>query len=326
MIMISLLLSRLSAPAAFAVLGLSAGLTFAASGASAQAAFHVGAAKCGDCHRDETKVWNDSKHAKSFNEVHRKTEAKAILAAAGGDANMRRNAVCTTCHYTSTQADAAARPNATSGPSCESCHGPASGYIAIHNDYGGPSAKKETETPANKAARLQKAKAAGMIAPANLFEIAENCASCHALSRPGLDPAVMAKMIDAGHPAGSAFELVKYSQGSVRHRFYPPDATKNAEMDNAQLSRTFITGHAAALVVATAAAGKVQNAKYEDTRKGIEAAARKALDSIKAQVPEANALLGAPNEANARKLVDAIAAKDLSAQVASQLPAKNTYK
>jgi mono/diheme cytochrome c family protein len=274
--------SRSFAPLSTVLAAAAAGLIWlAAPEAAAQAGFNVGAAKCGDCHREEAKVLEGTKHAKSFNEVHRKDAAKAILAAAGGDSNMRRNAVCTQCHYTSTQADAAARANATAGPSCESCHGPASNWLQTHNDYGGPNVKREQETPANKTARLNKAKAAGMIHSSMLFEIAENCASCHSLARKGLDPAVMAKMIDAGHPAGSAFEFVQYSQGSVRHRFYPPDVTKNAEMTPAELSRAFVTGHAAALVVAAGAAGKVQNAKYEATRKGIEDAARKALDAVK---------------------------------------------
>jgi hypothetical protein len=301
-------------------------LWLAAPDAAAQAGFSVGPAKCGDCHRDEAKVLEGTKHAKSFQEVHRKDAAKAILAAAGGDANMRRNAVCTQCHYTMTQADASARPNATQGPSCESCHGSASNWIQTHNDYGGPNVKREQETPANKTARLNKAKAAGMIHSSMLFEIAENCASCHSLARKGVDPAVMAKMIDAGHSPGSNFEFVQYSQGSVRHRFYPPDVTKNAEMTPAELSRAYVIGSAAALVVAAGAAGKVQNAKYEDARKAIEANARKALDAVKGQVPEVAAFLAAPTEANGRKVADAVASKDLSAQVASMLPAKNTYK
>ena len=318
---------RALAPLSTAFAVLAAGLLWlAAPDALAQAGFNVGPGKCGDCHREEAKVWEGTPHAKSFRDIHSKPAAKAILAAAGGDANMRRNAVCTQCHYTMTQADAGARPAATVGPSCESCHGAASGWIQTHNDYGGPNVKREQETPANKTARLNKAKAAGMIHSSMLYDIAENCMSCHGLARAGLDPAVMAKMIDAGHPAGSNFELVRYSQGTVRHRFYPPDVTKNAEMNNAELARTFVTGHAAALVMAAANAGKVQNPKYEETRKGIEANARKALDAVKGQVPEANALLGAPTEANAKKLVDAIASKDLSAQVASLLPAKNTYK
>ena len=58
----------------------------------------------------------------------------------------------------------------------------------------------------------------------------------------------------------------------------------------------------------------------------VSNAARAALTAIQGQVPEAGALLAAPNEANARKLVDAIASKDLSAAVASLLPAKTAYK
>ena len=42
--------------------------------------------------------------------------------------------------------------------------------------------------------------------------------------------AVLAKMLDAGHPSEPEFELVRYSQGSVRHRYYPPDFEKNSEM------------------------------------------------------------------------------------------------
>ena len=321
------LASRASAKLSIVIAALAAGaLWLSASDAAAQAGFAVGPGKCGDCHREEAKTWEGTKHAKSFQEIHRKDSAKAILAAAGGDANMRRNAVCTNCHYTMTQADASARPNATQGPSCESCHGSASNWITVHNDYGGPNVKREQETPAHKTERLNKAKAAGMIHSSMLFDIAENCASCHSLARKGVDPAVMAKMIDAGHPAGSSFELVQYSQGSVRHRFYPPDVTKNAELDNAGLARMFVIGHTAALVVAAGAAGKVQNPKYEATRKGIEDSARKALDAVKGQVPEVAAFLAAPTEANGRKVAEAVASKDVSAQVASLLPAKNTYK
>jgi hypothetical protein len=60
--------------------------------------------------------------------------------------------------------------------------------------------------------------------------------------------------------------------------------------------------------------------------KQIETNATTALNAVKGQVPEAAALLAAPTDENARKLVDAIATKDLSPQVGSLLPAKNTYK
>ena len=302
-------------------------MVVAGSGLSASAApFNQGEAKCFDCHKAEDTVWKATKHATSFREIHRKPEVKNIITAAGGDANMRRNEVCTACHFTMVQANASARPAATTGPSCESCHGASSDWMALHNDYGGPTAKRETETPANKAQRKQKSIAAGMIRPDMLYDIAGNCLSCHGLARPGIAPETIAKMIDAGHAAGSSFELVRYLEGTVRHRFYPPDVTKNSEMTPAEKARMFVTGHAAALVNGASVAGKVNNAKYEETRKKIETSARAALDAIKGQVPEAAALLAEPTDANARKLVDAISGKDLTAQVGALLPAKGTYK
>jgi hypothetical protein len=49
------------------------------------------------------------------------------------------------------------------------------------------------------------------------------------------------------------------------------------------------------------------------------------LSSVKS-VPEAAALLGDPNEANARKLVNAVAEKDLTSEVGGLLPDKSKYK
>ncbi len=288
--------------------------------------YYVGPHKCVECHRAEHAVWEASKHGTSFRDVHRKPEVKDIIAAAGGNTNMRRNDICTSCHFTMTKADAGATAAAVAGPSCESCHGPASDWLGIHNNYGSPTAKRDTETPAHKAERLKKSSEAGMIRPSQHFDVVNNCLSCHGMGRPGVEPGTIAKMIDAGHPAGSDFELVRYSQGTVRHRFYPPNVNDNAEMTPAELSRVFVTGHAAALVRSSAAAGKAGNPKFQETLKKIEASARAALESIKNQVPEAGALLAQPTEPNARKLVDAIAGKDLSPQVGAKLPAKSSYK
>ena len=288
--------------------------------------YYQGPQKCLDCHKSEHAVWEQTKHAMSFREIHRKPAVKDIIAAAGGDANMRRNAVCTTCHFTMTQADAGSKPAAATGTSCESCHGASSDWMPIHNDFGGPTAKRDTETAAHKAERLQKARQAGMIQPTMLYDIAGNCLSCHGLARPGVPPETLAKMIDAGHPAGSEFELVRYSQGTVRHRFYPPNVNANAEMTPPELARMFVIGQAAALVKVASVAGKVNNPKYQATLKKIETDARAALDAVKGQVPEAAAVLAQPTDANARKLADAVAAKDLSPQVSGRLPAKNTYK
>jgi len=289
------------------------------------APYFIGPDKCLKCHKPEESVWEGTKHAKSFKDVHRAPEAKAILDAAGGEPNMRRNDVCVGCHYSLVQTDANAKPNAVDGPSCESCHGAASDWIDVHNDGAKPG-----ETAEHKADRIHKSIQAGMIRPEMLYDIAENCLSCHELSHAGkkgaIPPETFAKMIDAGHPAGTSFELVQYSQGTVRHRFYPPDVSKNAEMTPAQLARMYITGQAAALVTTSTAEGKINNAKYQETVSKVQAGAKTALNAIKDQVPEAAALLTQPSDDNARKLVEAISNKDLSPQVSSLLPAPSTYK
>jgi len=297
-----------------------------AMGSTAEAApFAVGPEKCMECHRSEHQVWEGTKHATSFRDVHRDPKVKAIATAAGGDDNMRRNETCISCHYTETQKDANDRPRIAVSISCESCHGAASDWLTVHNDYGGPTAKRETESAEHKAERLKKAADLGMVHPTRLFDVASNCLNCHGATRASVAPDTMAKMIDAGHPPGSEFELVRYSQGTVRHRFYPPNVTTNAEMTPPELARMFITGHAAALVKVSTAA-PATNPKLKATRDALAANAKAALTAVQGQVPEAGALIASPTEANARKLVDAIASKDLSAAVASLLPAKNTYK
>ena len=58
-----------------------------------------------------------------------------------------------------------------------------------------------------------------MIWPAQLFDVASNCMSCHGLANPALSAEHAAAMLDNGHPLKPDFELVAYSQGTVRHRF-----------------------------------------------------------------------------------------------------------
>ena len=92
-----------------------------------------------------------------------------------------------------------------------------------------------------------------------------------------------------------------------------------------ELARLFVEGQAAKLVSATDALGKSSDAKYQEAQKKRPADASSALSSVKS-VPEAAALLGDPNKANARKLVNAIAEKDLTDEVGGLLPDKSKYK
>lgn len=295
----------------FAVFALSALFFVAAQGTAQAEPTAVGPEKCEKCHREETKVWEGTAHHKSFREVHKNKAAKDIVEAVG-EKRMRRAEVCATCHYTVVEGRQVA------GPSCESCHGNASEWINIHNDYGGPTVKREQETAEHKAERIAKSKAAGMIRPDMPYDVAANCMSCHGLSNPKLSGEHAGAMVDAGHPLKPDYEIVEYSQGSVRHRFYPPDLTKNKEMTKAEMARLYVIGQAAALVSATDAVKKSKNAKYVAAQEKRIAKAKDVLS----KVPEAAALLGAPTAEAGHALADAIAKKDLTSVVGGQLPTK----
>ena len=290
--------------------------------------FVKGAKLCEECHEEEFKVWSKTKHFKSFRSVHRepkdanKPSPKKILKAVGGQKRMKRNKTCYLCHYTLQKKDAGAKHQVKSGTSCESCHGASSDYMDIHGDYGGKDVKREAESADHKAKRIADSKAAGLIWPSMKYEIAENCMTCHGLANPDLKADDLAKMLGAGHPINPEFELVKYSQGSVRHRHYPPDMKTNAEMTPKEKAEFFVIGQAAALVSATSVMSKSSEAKYIEAQKTRAENAKAAL----AGVAEAADLLASPSRANALKLAAAIAGKDLTGAVGSKLPAKGDYK
>lgn len=282
----------------------------------ASAATNIGPKKCQECHRAEHDVWKGSAHFKAFRGAHKHKSAKAIAKASGTGKSMRKNKTCLTCHYTKIGKKAKA------GPSCESCHGAAKKWVNIHNDLGGPSVKPADESAGHKKSRLASAKKAGMIHSSMVYDIAENCNACHTMQK--IDVAMAGKLIDAGHPINGGYELVKYSQGSVRHRFYPPNVTKNQKMDKANMARMFLTGHAAGLVYATKVAAKTSNAKYKAAMQKRIAAAKKAIGAVKGKVSAAGALLSSPSDKNARKFVAALQGKNLSGAVGGMLP--SSYK
>ena len=294
------------------------------SGVASAQSFVLGAKTCLECHGAEHEVWKGTKHFSSFREVHRSDKAKGILKAVGAK-RMKGSDACTLCHYSMEQKSASAKPRAKSGPACESCHSAASEWLDIHNNYGGPNVKRDTESPEHRAERRGMSSEKGMILASDRYGIAENCMSCHGLNHPGLDGETLAKMLGAGHPLKAEFELVQYSQGTVRHRFYPPNLNENAEMTAPELARLFVEGQAAKLVSASNALGRSSEAKYQEAQNKRVADAKAALSSVKS-VPEAAALASQPTVANARKLVDAIADKDLTGDVGELLPDKGTYK
>lgn len=279
----------------------------------------VGPDKCQKCHRDEHAVWKGTAHFKSFRKVHKSKTAKKIVKAVG-QKRMKRAEVCATCHYTVAAKKAGGKARPVAGPSCESCHGRASEWINVHNDFGGAGVKRDQETAAHKDARIRNSVAAGMIRPSSPFDVARNCISCHFLANAALPAGTRQKMLDNGHPLSAGFELVSYSQGSVRHRFYPPDVTNNKPMTPAELARLYVVGQGAALVTANQAVSGAKHAGYREAQEKRIATAKAVLQSIAASLPEARALLDTPTAANGRALAKAVADKDLTQLVGANVP------
>jgi hypothetical protein len=191
----------------------------------------LGAVSCTKCHEKEMLQWQATPHFATFDTLHRKPEAKAI-ADRLGLGSIKRNDVCMTCHYT--QQQIGERVRVVSGVSCESCHGAAKDWIALHNDYGGPSITREAETPEHREQRIAASVKAGMNNPANVYLIARQCLTCHTTPNEQL-------VNVGGHAAGSPeFELISWSQGMVRHNFL--NGTTNAMAAPAELRVMFVVG------------------------------------------------------------------------------------
>ncbi len=175
-----------------------------------------GAEACGECHTHDMDAWKQSTHFATWTTMHRKPRAREI-ATALEIKSMRRNDLCFNCHYTARVVDE--KPKPVSGVSCESCHGAAADWINVHDDYGADKTK-ETETPEHKKMRLEACDASGMLRPANVYLVARNCYSCHSVPNE--------KLVNVGgHKPGSAFELVSWSQGEVRHNYQYSSDQKN---------------------------------------------------------------------------------------------------
>lgn len=172
---------------------------------------------CGECHKETVKAWKQSHHSSTFKDMPRSDEARDI-ADKMGIARIKSESECLTCHFTLAEDETLVTP--ISGISCESCHGAGANWIDVHSDFGGKDVEAENEKPEHKLKRYADSEAAGMIRPSNLYELAANCYGCHTVPNE--------KLVNiGGHTAGSKFELVRWSQGEVRHNlWYSEDNTE----------------------------------------------------------------------------------------------------
>lgn len=170
-----------------------------------------GPKECKECHESSYSSWARSHHATTFFDMPKSDEAKEI-AKKMGIKRIKSDSDCMRCHFT-VQKKVDVKLVSITGTSCESCHGAAKDWMGVHSDYGGKDVKAEEESPEHKKERYRKSVAAGMIRPGDLYAIAQNCYDCHTVPNE--------KLVNVGgHEAGSNFELVRWSQGEVRHNVW----------------------------------------------------------------------------------------------------------
>ncbi len=111
---------------------------------------------------------------------------------------------CLTCHSLEVPEGLQARTFANEGVSCESCHGPASGWLGPHTTRGWTHAQSVQ---------------AGMYDTKDLVKRTERCLTCHLGTA---DKYVDHEMIAAGHP-DLVFDLEAFSAAMPRHWRAPAD-------------------------------------------------------------------------------------------------------
>lgn len=236
----------------------------------------MGPNACAECHKVEAEIWKATHHATTYSDMPRSKQAREI-ADRLGIRRIKTEALCLTCHFTSqTQKDGTVRPIA--GISCESCHAEGRAWIKVHSGYSGK--KKETETVEEAKARWARSEAGGMIRPANLYRLAKNCYSCHVVPQE--------KLVNVGgHPAGSAFELVAWSQGEMRHNVWYTNGKRNREASAARKRLMFVVGLAVETETALRAVGKATEAKkYAQLMARRAAVARQKIDALARLLPD----------------------------------------
>jgi hypothetical protein len=210
--------------------------------------------------------------------MHRLPRAKEIADKLGLK-SIKRSDVCTQCHYTEQNQDG--RLRVVAGVSCESCHGGAADWIALHADYGGEGITRETESSDHRAQRVAESVARGMNNPHNIYLLARQCYDCHTVPNESL-------VNVGGHVAGTQeFELVSWSQGMVRHNFVRTGGTTNGTLTAAELRVMYVVGVMTDLEYSLrAVAAATQKANFGVTSAQRAARMKKRLHEVQASVKE----------------------------------------
>ncbi len=128
-----------------------------------------------------------------------------------------------------------------------------------------------------------------MIRPYMIFKIAENCYSCHIVPEE--------KLVNVGgHQAGSAFELVSWTQGEIRHNTWYTDGKSNPVASKNIQRKMYVTGAAVELEQSLRAVGKATTvATYAQTMAQRAQAAAQRLVAINnaLKLPETELMVAA---------------------------------
>ncbi|WP_417744120.1 cytochrome c family protein [Rosistilla oblonga] len=239
----------------------------------------LGYSTCAKCHPNEIEVWKGTPHYATFEELHRRPEAKQI-AQKLGVSSIKYDGRCISCHYT--QKTENGEVSAISGISCESCHGPAKNWIDLHYNYGGAGITRESESKEHREKRIADSIAAGMRNPHNIYTMAQSCMKCHTVPDEEL-------VNVGGHSSGSLdFEMVSWSEGMVRHRFLAGGGTHNAKHTAEELNLLFVSGMIADLefsLRATSNATSKSTYGYTVAKRASAVAKRLASVYKKTQIP-----------------------------------------
>lgn len=258
---------------------------FAADGAVASdSARTVGPNACAECHKEEALAWKGTHHFKTFREMPRNTKANEI-AEKMGVRRIRSESLCASCHFTIQQKNN--REETTAGISCESCHSAGQDWIKVHSGFSGKTMLFESN--AEEKARWKLADSKGMIRPRSFYLLAKNCYGCHVVPQEDL-------VNKGGHRAGSAFELVSWSQGEVLHNTWYSKGRDNVPATAARKRMLYLVGLGVELETALRAVGKAT------VRKAYAFEMAKRADRARKQL--ATAEKAAPNVPEIAKMVE----------------------
>ena len=245
-------------------------------GATADPRNIVGPNACAECHKEETEVWKTTHHSSTFRDMPRSKEARKIADKLQVK-RIKSQSLCLGCHFTTQQKGKKRKPIA--GISCESCHGAGEDWMKRHSEFSGKTEKTESKKEAQ--VRWKESESLGMIRPAAIYKLAKNCFGCHVVPREEL-------VNKGGHPAGSAFELVSWSQGEIRHNLWYTKGKSNPVATDARRRILYLTGLIVELETSLrAVAVASKRATYAFEMAGRANAARKKLTRAAEALPSA---------------------------------------